>query len=164
MRIGQRAQLVLVMFRRLMIARLPDLDGEQIIGNVALVHDDIGVNRFSEVIVGRDDRSLRQPQRSLPQPVVIAIDFPSRKLLFDIHCQPVRQRALSEVLLKQVGLACVEFLQRIHNLVQLGLHAASVKNILSRRVRGGLTVAPALTSELRSASVPARQCLPPAPC
>ena len=129
MRIGQRPQLVPVMFRRLMVARLPDFDREQVVGNLALVHDDIGIDRFSEMIVGRDDRSMRKPQRALAQPVVIAIDLPARKLLFEMHRQPVRQRALAEILLEQEGLARVEFRSARYNLVQLGLHLAS-ENIL----------------------------------
>ena len=55
---------------------------------------------------------MRQPQRALAEPVVVAIDLPARKLLFDMHRQPVRQRALAEILLEQEGLARVEFLQR----------------------------------------------------
>ena len=47
MRVGQRPQLVLIMLRRLMVTRLPDFDGEQVIGDVALVHDDIGINGFA---------------------------------------------------------------------------------------------------------------------
>ena len=125
MRIGQRPQLVLVMLRRLVIGGLPDLDREQVIGNLALVHDDIWINRFSEMIVGGDDGSLRKPQRALAQPVVIAIDLPSRKLLLEMHRQAVGERALAEILFQQMGLARVEFVKRAHNLVQLGLHVAS---------------------------------------
>ncbi len=125
MRIGQRAQLVLVMFRRLMIGFLPDFDGEQVVGNLALVHDDIGIDRFCEMIVGRDHSSMRQPQRPLPQPVVVAIDAPARKLLFQMHRQPVGQRALSKILLKQVGLVRIKLAKRTYNLVQLGLHLSS---------------------------------------
>ena len=80
MRIGQRAQLVPVMFRRLMVARLADFDREQVFRNGAAVHDDIGINRLREMIVGRDDRSLRKPQRSLAEPVVVAVDVPAREL------------------------------------------------------------------------------------
>src|SRR5229473_1260993 len=140
MRVGQPAQLVMVVFRRLMIARLPDFDGEQIVRNGATVHHDIGINRFSEVVVGRDNRSMREPQRPLPQPVVIAVDLPAAdELLFEMHRQPVRQRALAEILLQQMGFARVEFPEcrdhpaqfRLH----LGQHAASVKNILRPRSR-----------------------------
>jgi len=42
MRVGQSAQLVMVMLRRLMVGCLPDFDREQIIGNGAAVHDDVG--------------------------------------------------------------------------------------------------------------------------
>ena len=108
MRIGQRLQLVLVMFQRLMIASLPDLDREQIVGNLALVHDDIGIDRFAELIVGRDDRSVRQPQRAFAEPVVVAIDLPARELLLEMHRQPVRQRALAEILLEQEGFARIK--------------------------------------------------------
>ena len=111
MRIGQRLQLVLVVFQRLVIAGLADLDREQIVRNLALVHDDIGIDRFAEMIVGRDDRPMRQPQRSLAEPVEIAIDVPARKLLFAMHRQPVRQRALTEILLQQEGFTGIEFLQ-----------------------------------------------------
>ncbi len=166
MRIGHRAELVPVMFRRLMIGCLANLDGEEIVGNLALVHHDIGINRFSELIIGGDNRSVRQPQRPLAQPVVIAIDLPARELLFEMHRQPVRQRALAEILRKQEGLARIEFAERAQNLVQrglhLGLHVVSVKNILGRGTRGGSTVARSLTSALRSAAVPARRCPPPA--
>src|SRR5260221_30206 len=141
MRIGQRAQLVLVVLRGLIITRLPDFDREQIVGNLALVHDDIGINRFSEVIVGRDDGSMRQPQRPLAQPVVVAIDAPASELLFQLHRQPVRQRALSEILLKQEGLARIKLGERSYNLVQLGLHVVSDKSISALRARGGSTVA-----------------------
>src|ERR1700738_3964343 len=131
MRIGQRPQLVLVMLRRLMIGRLPDFDREQVIGNLPLMHDDVRINRFSEMIVGGDDRSLRKPQRALPQPVVVAIDVPSRKLLFEVHRQAVGERALAEILFQQMGLARVEVMKRSYNLVQLGLHVASGKDSLA---------------------------------
>jgi hypothetical protein len=39
--------------------------------------------------------------------------------------QPVRQGALAEIVLKQEGLAGVEFPERVNDLVQLGLHLAS---------------------------------------
>ena len=83
MRIGQRLELVLVVFQGLVVAGLADLDREQIVRNLALVHDDVGIDRFAEMIVGRDDRPMRQSQRSLAEPVEIAIDVPARKLLFD---------------------------------------------------------------------------------
>ena len=54
---------------------------------------------------------MRQPQGALAQPVVIAIDLPARKLLFQMHRQPVRQRALAEIVLQQPGLARVKFLR-----------------------------------------------------
>src|SRR5258708_9555963 len=79
---------------------------------------------------------MRQPQRPLAQPVVIAIDVPSRKLPFEMHRQPVRQRALAEIFLEQEGLARVEFAERSYNLVQLGLHPAS-DNIPSLRGANG---------------------------
>src|SRR5882724_870217 len=125
MRIGQRPQLVLVMFQRLVIGSFPDLDREQIVRNLALVHHDVGIDRFSEVIVGRDDRAMRQPQRTLAEPVEIAIDLPARKLLFAMHRQPVRQRPLTEVLVEQEGFARIKFLQGRDDLVQFGLHLAS---------------------------------------
>jgi hypothetical protein len=127
MRVGQRPQLVLVMFRRLLIACFPDFDREQVIGDLALVNDDVGINRFCEVIVGRDDRSMRKPQRPLAQPVVIAIDAPSRKLLFQMHRQPVSQRALSKIPFEQKGFVRIELAKRGNHLVQLGLHLASEK-------------------------------------
>ena len=50
-RIGQRLQLVPVVFRRLVIGGIPHLDREQVVGDLApvLVHDDIGVNRLSRL-------------------------------------------------------------------------------------------------------------------
>ena len=111
MRVGQRLQLVLVMFQRLVVAGLPDLDREQVVRNLALVHDDVGINRFAEMIVGRDNRAMRQPQRSLAEPVIIAIDFPARKLLFAMHREPVRQRALTEILFQQEDLMRIKLLQ-----------------------------------------------------
>src|SRR5216683_1952590 len=84
------------------------------------------------MIVGGDDGSLRKPKRALPQPVVIAIDVPSRKLLFEVHRQAVGERALAEILFQQMGLARVEFMKGAYNLVQLGLHVAS-DNIPSLR-------------------------------
>ena len=60
---------------------------------------------------------MRQPQRPLAQPVVIAIDVPSRKLLFDMHRQPVGQRALAEILFEQLALARIEIPERADDLV-----------------------------------------------
>ena len=65
MRIGQRPQLVLVMCQRLMVGGLPDLERQQVAGNLALVNDDIGIDGFCEMIVGGDDRPVRKPQRAL---------------------------------------------------------------------------------------------------
>ncbi len=94
MRICQHLQLLPVVFRRLMIARLAHFDRYQVVGDFALVHDDIGIDRFSKLIVSGDNRSMRQPQPSLAEPVVVAIDLPARKLLFELHRQPMGQRAL----------------------------------------------------------------------
>ncbi|MHC2562614.1 hypothetical protein ACVIVD_004608 [Bradyrhizobium liaoningense] len=38
------------------------------------MHDDIGVDRLAEMVVGRDDGAVRQVQRALAEPVVVAID------------------------------------------------------------------------------------------
>ena len=104
MRIGQRLQLVLIVFDRLMVGILPNFDRHQIVGDFPLVHDDIWIDGFAEMIVGRDDGAMGKPQRALAQPVVVAIDLPARKLLFDVHRQPVGQRALAEVLFQHIGL------------------------------------------------------------
>ena len=82
-----------------MIGCLAHFDREEIVGDLALVYDDVGIDRFREMVVGRDDRAARQPQCPLAQPVIIAIDLPSRKLLFQMHRQPMRQRALAEITL-----------------------------------------------------------------
>jgi hypothetical protein len=47
-----------------------------------------------------------------------------------MHGETVGERALSQILFEQVGLARVELDKRAYNLVQLGLHVASDKNIL----------------------------------
>jgi hypothetical protein len=115
---------LLVVFRRLVVGRLPDLDREQIIGDIALVHNDVRIDRLAEMVVGRDDRSMREPQGARAKPVVIAIDLPARKLLFQMHRQPVRQRALAEIVRKQECVVRIKFLQRDDDFVQLGLHLA----------------------------------------
>src|SRR5258708_3221377 len=125
MRVGQRPQLVLVVLERLVIAGLAYLEGDKVVGDRALVHHDVGVNRFSEMIVGRDDGAVRQPQRAIAEPVVVAVDFPARELFFDMDGEPVRQRALAEILFEQKGLARVEFMECGDDLVEFGLHDAS---------------------------------------
>jgi hypothetical protein len=54
-----------------------------------------------------------------------------------MHRQPVRQRALSEILLKQVGLVGIKLAKRNYNLVQLGLHVVSDENVPSLRGANG---------------------------
>src|SRR5665647_2348428 len=130
MRVGQRPQLVPVVLRRLMVAGFAHFDREQIVGDLALVHDDVGIDRFCQMVVGRDDRAMRQPQGPLAQPVVVAIDLPSRKLRFQMHRQPMRQRAFAEVMLQEPGLVRVKFLKRRDDLVEFGLHLTSDKDIL----------------------------------
>jgi hypothetical protein len=81
------------------------------------------------MIVGRDDRAMREPQRAFAEPVVIAIDLPTRELLFKMHGQPVCQRTLSKVLLEQEGFARIKLPKCGYDLVELGLHLASDSNI-----------------------------------
>ena len=64
------------------------------------------------MVVGRDDRPVRQPQRALAEPVVFAIDLPAGKLLFEMHRQPVGQRALAGVLVEQEGFVRIELVKR----------------------------------------------------
>src|SRR5271165_324858 len=68
---------------------------------------------------------MRQAQRAFAEPVILAIDLPARILLLEIHREPMRQRALAEVLFQQKGLLRIELLQRGDELVQFGLHPAS---------------------------------------
>ena len=68
---------------------------------------------------------MRQPQRAIAEPVVFAIDLPARELLFEMHRQPVRQRALAGLLVEQKGLVRVELVKCGDDLVQFGLHGAS---------------------------------------
>ena len=82
MRVGQGPQLVQVVFERLVIAGLADFQRDEIGGDRAPMHDDIGINRFSEVIVGGDDGAVRQPQRAVAEPVVVAVDVPALELAF----------------------------------------------------------------------------------
>ena len=82
------------------------------------------------MIVGRDDRAAREPQRALAQPVVIAIDLPAGKMLLHMHRQPVRDRALAKILFEQQRFVRIEFPKRGYDLVELGLHLASDWNIL----------------------------------
>ena len=160
MRIGQRPQLVLVVLRRLMVGCFPDFDRQQIVGDRALVHHDIGIDRFRQMIVSRNDRSMRQPQRALAEPVIVAIDLPAGKLSFDLHRKPMRQGDLAEILFENIALAGVEFLQGGHDLVQLGLHLASDQTVGRRRARRRC----ALTSALRSGAAPARRSPRPRLC
>ena len=41
-----------------------------------------------------------------------------------MHGKPMRQRALTEIVLEQERLACIKFLQRGNDLVQFGVHLA----------------------------------------
>ena len=63
------------------------------------------------MVVGGDDRAVRQPQRAVAEPVVVAIDLPARELLFEMHRQPVRQRALADILFEQEGFARIKFVE-----------------------------------------------------
>ena len=128
MRVGQRPQLVPIVFDWLMIGCLPDLDSQKIFWNGPPVHHDIGMNGLAERIIGRDDRSPGQEQRALAQPVVVAVDLPVRELPLDANREPMAQRALAGVLLKQIGLASIELLERCNEFVQLGVHDASDHN------------------------------------
>ena len=62
---------------------------------------------------------MRSPSRSYSQ----SISQPW-KLLFELHRQPVGQRALACVLVEQEGFARVELVKCADDLVQLGLHDA----------------------------------------
>src|SRR6476620_8908296 len=115
-----------------MIGRFPRLDREQVIGNGALVHHDVGIDGFGEMIVGRDDRPVRQPQRAVAEPVVFAVDLPARELLFEMHSKPVRQRAFPGFLFEQKGFMRVELVKCGDDLVQHGLHDASHEGERSR--------------------------------
>ena len=88
----------------------------------ALVHDDVGVDRLAEMVVGRDDRAVRQFQGAGTEPVEFAIDVEIAKLPLQLDGKPVRQRALAEIVREQERLAGVELLQRGDDLVQLGVH------------------------------------------
>ena len=156
MRIGQGLELMLFVLDRLVVAGLADLDRHEVVGDVALMHDDVRIDRFAEMIVGRDDGSVRQPHRALTQPVVVAIDLPAGKLLFDVHRKPVRQRALAEVPLQEKGFACIKLAERGDQLVQFVLHAAvSVPNIAKSRRSIQLQVTQNFfKSALRSAAGP----------
>ena len=101
MRVGERAQLVLVMRERLMVGGLPDLDGEQVLRDLAPMNDDVGIDRLGEVIVGRDDGAVGQLQRPLAKPVIVAIDVPAGKLPLEMHREAMGERALAEILLEQ---------------------------------------------------------------
>src|SRR3954454_16642621 len=122
MRVGQGAQLVPVVLRRLVVTGFADLDREQVRRYFALMHDNVGVNRLSQMIVCRDDGAVGQPQRPLAEPVVVAIDLPPRKLVFQMDGQPVRQRALAQIMLEQEALAAIKLGERRHDFVQLRLH------------------------------------------
>src|SRR3974390_1872174 len=116
MRIGERRQLVLVVLDRLVVRGLAELDRHEIVRNLALVHDDVGKYRFCQVIVGRDDRAARQPQRAFTEPIVLTIDVPARKLPFEMNRQTMRQRALAAILVEQKGLAREKLGQRSNDL------------------------------------------------
>ena len=60
MDIGQRPQLVLIVLQRRVIARLADLDTEQIVRDLTLMHHDIGIDRLAQMVVGRNDGAMRQ--------------------------------------------------------------------------------------------------------
>ncbi|WP_338319994.1 hypothetical protein, partial [Bradyrhizobium ottawaense] len=55
---------------------------------------------------------VRQMQRALAEPVVIAVDRPAGELLLQMHGEPVGDRALADVLLEQEALVGVEVPQR----------------------------------------------------
>src|SRR3954469_23617018 len=122
MRVRQGAQLVPIVLRRLVVTGLADFDREQVRRYFALMHDNVGVNRLSQMIVCRDDGAVGQPQRPLAKPVVVAIDLPPRKLVFQMHSQPVRQRALAQIMVEQEALAAIKLGERRHDFVQFRLH------------------------------------------
>src|SRR5205823_2685017 len=85
MRIGQAAQLVMIVFHRLVVDGLAHLDREQVFRNRAVVHDDVGKYRLAQFIVGGNDRSVWQFQQTLAEPVVLAVDLPAVELPFQMH-------------------------------------------------------------------------------
>ena len=99
------------------------------------MHDDIGIDRLAEMIVGRDDRTVRQLQRPHAETIEIAIDLKIRKLPFQVQREPVRQRTLAEIVLEQERLARVKLLQCGDDLVQLGVHLAPAEYTSSFRER-----------------------------
>ena len=68
---------------------------------------------------------MRQSERAIAEPVVVAVDRPARELLFEMHRQPMRQGALAEIPFEQESFARVEFMKPGNHSVQLGLHVAS---------------------------------------
>src|SRR5689334_2143369 len=144
--IGQRLELVLVMLDRLMVARLADLDCQEIVRDLALMHDDVGIDRFAEMVVGRDDGSVRKPHGAFAKPVVVAIDLPARKLLFDMHGEPVCQRAFAEITLQDEGFVRVEFAQGGDQSVELALHSPLRSNPSERKIQVAARAAYAGTS------------------
>ena len=49
------------------------------------------------------------------------------ELPFQMHREPVRQRALAEILFEQKGLVRVKFPDRVDDLLELGLHPISLE-------------------------------------
>jgi hypothetical protein len=88
------------------------------------------------MIIGGNDGAMRQPQRAFAKPVIVAIDVPARKLPFDMHREPVRQRALAEIAREQDAFMCEQLLQRGDDPVQLGVHVGPHRHVASFRRYG----------------------------
>ena len=125
MRIGQAAQLVLVVFRRLMVARLADLDRQQVVRNLALVHDDIGRRPIC--------RSHRRWRRSIPAAAAASARRagcsrnrpPSRKTAFRDAPPADASGCVRRDPFPADGSRAHKIPEAPHNLVQFGLHVAS---------------------------------------
>lgn len=63
-----------------------------------MVHDDIGLARFSQMIVGKDDRALRQVSERSSSGVIGAVDHPARELLFPDARRSGASPTLAEIL------------------------------------------------------------------
>lgn len=120
MRIGHGTKLVPVMLEGKVIGPLPGFDRQQVLRNGPAMDHNIGIYRFADIVVGRDDRSLRQQQPALADPIIVAIDVPSIELGFEMDRKAMRQGTLANIFLKQKRLARVEHIKRADNLIQFG--------------------------------------------
>ncbi len=140
MRIGQRHQLVLVVLQRLVIARLSDLDREQVVRNGALVHDDIRKDRLA-----RDDRRSRRWCRAAAAACVRRAgrsrNRPPSPETAVRHAPPAGGSARARRDRARTGRSHArKVLQRGDHLVQLGVHVPPHKHDRqpdeARRIRG----------------------------